>query len=86
MNPENALETLSDTVQLRPVVELDELVVLHPGGQLGKAEVVPVLHRLKNLRRHLEDRTLLVISRRTVNILLIQINQMVHLQVEKLTF
>lgn len=44
MNPENALETLSDTVQLRPVVELDELVVLHPGGQLGKAEVVPVLH------------------------------------------
>ena len=28
----------------RPVVELDELVVLHPGGQLGKAEVVPVLH------------------------------------------
>ena len=44
VNPENALETLSDTVQLRPVVELDELVVLHPGGQLGKAEVVPVLH------------------------------------------
>ena len=84
MNPENALETLSDTVQLRPVVELDELVVLHPGGQLGKAEVIPVLHRLKNLRRHLEDRTLLVISRRTVKILLIQMSQM--MQVEKLTF
>ena len=44
MNSENALETLGDTVQLRPVVELDELVVLHPGRQLGKAEVVPVLH------------------------------------------
>ena len=44
VNPENALETLGDTVQLRPVVELDELVVLHPGGQLGKAQVIPVLH------------------------------------------
>ena len=44
VHPENTLETLSDTVQFRPVVELDELVVLHPGRQLGKAEVVPVFH------------------------------------------
>ena len=36
-----------------PVVKLDELVVLHPGGQLRKAQMVPVLHRLKNLARHL---------------------------------
>ena len=44
VNPENAIETLGDTVQLRSMVECDELIVLHPGGQLGKAQVVPVLH------------------------------------------
>ena len=44
VNPKNALETLGHTVQFRPVVELDELVVFHPGRQLGKAQVVPVLH------------------------------------------
>ena len=27
-----------------PVVKLDELVVLHPGGQLCKAQMIPVLH------------------------------------------
>ena len=35
------------------MVKLDELVVLHPGGQLRKAQMVPVLHRLKNLAGHL---------------------------------
>ena len=27
-----------------PMVKLDELVVLHPGGQLCKAQMIPVLH------------------------------------------
>ena len=33
MNPENTPEALTGAVQLWPVVELDELVVFHPGDE-----------------------------------------------------
>merc|ERR1719336_2910092 len=55
VHTENTLEALGNTVKLRPMVKLDKLVVLHPGGQLRKAQMVPMLHRLKNLAGHLSS-------------------------------